>query len=138
MSEVLKTYKFYDVKGRRLSIFGVENATGDKLIITYFPCSKDEQFSKKDANEAYETGIITRYKKKTVGYDEKTKPIKTLVPTQVIVNKTVLEVPLVDNKPKFTFMEFCKDTFLSKGTGSATIEYEYEYLYSKKRTPVED
>lgn len=45
------TYKFYDGKGRRLSIFC------DEGQITVIPCSRNDVFNKKIAKELYSQGI---------------------------------------------------------------------------------
>jgi hypothetical protein len=129
--EDLRTYKFFTPKGQRLSVFGKLNEAEDALIITYFPCSRDEQFSKKDAKQAYEKGFITRWSKKDTGIkDEKGKTKWLLIEKDVEVKKTVISIPLQENIHfKKQFIEFCRDSFLMKG--KTKIEIEVEYLYNR-------
>ena len=74
-----KCFKFYDEKKRRVAIFY------DSGVVTVIPCSKNDEFSKKKANELYLQG--TKGQKK-------------------------IEVNSIQNHT--TFMEWCFENFRKK------------------------
>lgn len=108
MQELLTTYKFYDNRKRRLSIFGEyyeghvgigqgENRlTGFQkgLRIIVFTCSKQDTFSKKTARALY-----LQYK-----FESKRA-------LDGLTNPQVFFVPCNKNETKVPFMEFCKKNF---------------------------
>ena len=55
---VLKTFKFYDSKERRLAVFCRELSDTSVEFFT-LTCSKSEQFSKKFAKQKYDEFITT-------------------------------------------------------------------------------
>jgi hypothetical protein len=61
MSEILRTYKFYDNNGRRLGIFAIPEKRGtaedssDVLKLYIITCAKKDSFNKKKAVELFET-----------------------------------------------------------------------------------
>lgn len=127
--EQLKTYKFYDNKHRRLSIFG--EVKENEILISYFPCSKSDNFSKAEAVEAYEKGYITRYSKRIDFEEWSPRPLITQIPYQIEVNNiTHLKIPLID-KPTSTFIQFCRDNFISKGM--KTIITQKPYFYTRMK-----
>ena len=54
MENVWKTYKFFNEKGRRMSIFAKPESGG--IEITVIPCSRHDQFCKAKARELYQEG----------------------------------------------------------------------------------
>lgn len=54
--KTFNTFKYYDNKDRRLSIFCESN--NGVLKITVFPCSNDDSFSKKEAWKAFKSGKV--------------------------------------------------------------------------------
>lgn len=99
------TYKFYDEKGRRLSIFATPvfvvgklekelPTAANYLQVTIIPCSKKDTFSKK-------TGI---------GVFEE---FKSLQRDAFLTNENVIElhVPIADGKPKTSFLRWCEANY---------------------------
>lgn len=93
----LSTFKFYNEKGRRLSIFA--ETVGDALQITVIPCSTKDQFSKAVGRNLFEN-IETQN-----CYFE---------PYNVIIK---------NKKPKGTFMKWCKDRYRQMVTGTIEVQY---------------
>lgn len=111
---MLKTYKFYDKRGRRLAIFG--DQTGRTTMnITIIPCSKQEvNFSKKVANQLYND--IQEGKKVVHGF-------------------TTIEVD--EQKPGQSFLKWCRENYYVEVTMVAEIIYPIlikngEYPIGKK------
>lgn len=99
--QLLTTYKYYDQKGRRLSIFGELTEDGKYLNMFVLACSTKDFFSKKYARvvyDAYKTGTITN----EITYHPYREVIK--VESDEIGNL----------QPIFTFFKFCKNTYLCK------------------------
>lgn len=99
------TYKFYDERGRRLSIFALPIYTigelesempkdPNSLVITIIPCSKKDTFSKKVGTEEFEI-----YKSVIMQGFEGSSGV------------TELQIPIVDGKPKTTFLRWCEATY---------------------------
>ncbi len=88
------TYKFYDEKGRRLSIFAEElkELEENEMEITVITCSKHDQFSRAEAKHLY------------AGYNWG-KPY---------CNPQTFIVPIKDNKPKWTFINWCRENYYHK------------------------
>lgn len=99
-----RTFQFYDEEGRRLSIFGVvtdmEFVEGDKevlvptLVIHVFTCSKRDTFSRKRAIELFRD------------YQE--------TPETELSHPELFIVPIKDQKPKWTFLMWCKKNFYKR------------------------
>lgn len=100
------TYKFYDEKGRRLTIVGrvvcdaaIEQEDGtikfenEQLDIQIVTCSKKDEFSKK-AVKAFVKTLEEGGNGDNLGFK--------------VLNITI---PIKDNKPKFTFISWCQDTY---------------------------
>lgn len=83
----------YDKSGRRLSIF-CDILNEKELIITVIPCAKKDVFSKKDG----------------IAYFKEGKGVKHIV-------------PIIEDKPIKTFMNWCKENYYRK-----TI---YEFNFNK-------
>jgi hypothetical protein len=98
---LLKTFKYYDHKGRRLSIFA--NVKEDylagpyKLELTVITCSKKDAFCKKTAQQKYDyiVGNIQT----------------TIADPKLESNAQRFIVPIENGKPKNTFIEFCNKTY---------------------------
>lgn len=103
------TYKFHDDKGRRLAIFAVPVArlkegvsTGEvgptadlKLHLYIFTCSKKDSFSKQTARDMYLEYITLKQEGLTGSYGH---------PMEIVI-------PVNDDKPKFTFLKWCEETY---------------------------
>lgn len=105
------TYAFYNEKGNRLAIFCEH--TEDKLEIAVFECSKKDSFSKKKAKEAYKglkeegTPVSSDFSKiKSIG------SAKYVIEKYNVHNPKGYLVDVVDNKPKKTFIGWCKEHYL--------------------------
>lgn len=110
-NEVYATFNFYDEQHRRLAIFGEDKGNG-VIDIVIFTCSKSDQFSKKIARKMYEIYKLA------VGNAE----------LESMVDFTVSECTIKcvnENKPNWTFIEFCKDYFLRKFTEQKLITKTY-------------
>lgn len=84
MEKLLKTYQFFDKKGRRTAIFGeVEQGW---LKVTVIPCSVKDQFKKEKANELFKEG----------------KGMKEGLQTQI---------PVENGKYKATFLKWCNENY---------------------------
>lgn len=83
------TFKFYDDRERRLSIFG--EVAGDTLLITVITCSNKDIFSKKVGRALYENF--------TAGADNKEVHPQTFV------------TEIKDSKPKQSFLQWCKENY---------------------------
>src|SRR6478609_8390550 len=115
--ETLTTYKFYNTKLERLAIFAEEVETkGEKYLnLVVIPCNAQDQFSRKKAKELYENA-------------------KAFLPVKGI---SFGSIPVKDNKPKFTFLAFCKAHFLRQrekifDLGESVIVSEIATINSKK------
>lgn len=101
-----RTFRFYDEKGRRLSIFAVPSSFHmplpdddsvelgklvDGLTIYVFTCSKKDTFSKKKARQLYEDYITT--------------------PETELSHPEIYIIPIQDNKPKWSFLIWCRENF---------------------------
>lgn len=86
------TYQFYDEKGRRLSIFS--RLKGERMEILVFTCSKKDTFSKKKARDLY-----NEFGGEKTEYSSKPK---------------FVYIPIENDKPKFTFLKWCRENFYQK------------------------
>lgn len=75
-----KCHKYYDKKGRRLSIYAQK--MGEYLEIVVIPCSKEDKFKKKEADHLFLT-----------------------------VPYTPESIKIENNKPRSTFLKWCKENF---------------------------
>jgi hypothetical protein len=85
------TYKFYDEKGRRLTIVG--RVVVDQLEIHVVTCSKHDEFSRK----AVKT-LVNRLSEGVDISDLKFHPVIHLI-------------PIKEDKPKWTFINWCRENF---------------------------
>jgi hypothetical protein len=92
METILRTYKFYDIKGRRLAIFG-RAPLNVKLETFVLTCSKKDFFSKKKARQVYDDYLAGNLDV------EKYHPV-------------IMRMPVVDDDPGRTFMNFCENSYL--------------------------
>jgi hypothetical protein len=105
MDEVFANFKKYNEKGQRMNIFAVVH--DNDIIITYFPCSKKDQFCKEIGWELWEL-----YFDDTMGIEE-----------MKLVSNAV--IPIVDGKPKKTFLNWCNENFLQP---QDTIDWRSHYV----------
>lgn len=110
-NSVLRTYKFYDVNGRRLSVFAQELEPG-LLDIFVLACSKGDQFNKKFAQERYESYLLGEY-----NYTVKGGKLDRIHPLE-------LQVPVIENKPAYTLLKYCKLNFYKKYVEEIIIQKE--------------
>lgn len=98
------TFKFYDERGRRLSIFaqpekrGSSQGSKDILVIYVFTCSKQDVFSKKRGQEIFKdylTGIQFGGR-----FKYEMKPFKHILH--------------IDTNPKKTFIDWCRCHYKSE------------------------
>jgi hypothetical protein len=112
---LLKTFKFYDNKGRRLSIYADYKEGDNQLKFYVFTCSKKDRFVKAQADKLYDYYIGN---------------IRTLLAVpEWESNPQVFTVPVAEGKYKNTFMRFCFDNYFRKG--STYVEVEIEYFYKE-------
>lgn len=105
--DYLVTYRFFDEKGRRLSIFSRWMKKRSVLIITVITCSKKDQFSKQYARDLFE---------------EWRNPIGKPYPGEV--HPIQLSLPIENNKPKYTFLKWCKENYFKKEKVIFAVESE--------------
>ncbi len=103
------TYKFYDEKSRRLTIFGTKKE--DKLQIVTITCSSKDYFSKKRAKALFDAWI----------YSEANAPLASPI---IVPHPVVVEIPIEDEKPKFTFMNYCKSTYKRITSKEIVIQFQ--------------
>jgi hypothetical protein len=115
MYEIFANFQKYDEKGRRVNLFAQQE--NGKLTISYFLCSKQDQFSKARGWVMY-----LNYLNSLIGPNH---PGHAAVPkvTQVIID-------VVDNKPKKTFLNWCNDNFYH--LRDRTVRYNRFYLENKQ------
>lgn len=95
-NNVLRTYKFYDEVGRRLSIFATPTID-DNLNIFALTCSKQDNFCKKFARDVYDGCMTGEFK-----------------PDSNLVHPYTETIPVLEGKPKSTFIKYCKLNFYRK------------------------
>lgn len=125
-TELLRTYKFYTKKGQRLAVFGQVTPEG-YIKIFILTCSKDDQFSKKFALECYNNFIKDG---KTIYVDKEGNP-QEFHPYQETIK-------VIDEKPKFTFIKYCKLNLYRKGLDTTTIYYDVFIKQNVFKLPVAD
>lgn len=103
----LATYKFYDNKKRRLSIFARKD--GDSLEILVIPCSKKDKFIKRKGRDIYETVMAE------VGPE----PSKYEYDAHVLV--------LSESNPRKEFIEWCKKHYMKQYSF-----FKKEYYFAKQ------
>lgn len=115
----------YDNKGRRLSIFGVEENENGVVRTYVFTCSKCDQFSKRKAWQLFENYTKSLNEEYLDENDE--------VPVV-----TVEKVDIVDNKPKKTFINWCNENFYQ--LKSTNVNYTRIFVENKngQRTILKD
>ncbi len=91
--ENYSTYKFYDGKLRRLSIFARSNGT--QLEVFVLTCSKQDEFSKKLAREVYENYLNTG----ETTFDK------------MEYHPDIYILPINDNKPKWSLIMHCREKY---------------------------
>lgn len=101
------TYKYYDQKGRRLSIFG--RNLDNKLVIDIITCSKKDEFSKKKGRELFNEYI--ELLSKNVDNPLPCYPIQILVEIE-------------NEKPGYSFIKFCNNNFYKKTTILRRLEQD--------------
>lgn len=100
------TYKFHDLKGRRLAIFAIPSYKAGEydlnkpsypnmLQIYVITCSKKDTFSKKYAKKMFEEF----YAMKQQGW------------TGAYAHPLELQIDIKDDKPKFTFLKWCEENY---------------------------
>lgn len=89
------TYKFYDDKDRRLSIFGKYDEENKTMGIHVITCSKKDSFNKEFAREQY-------------------KLMTSDILSNFICKPEIYNIPVTNGKPKATFLDFCKSKYHRK------------------------
>lgn len=84
IGEPYVTYKFYDERGRRLSIFA--EMEEKNLHITVYTCSKKDQFSRRVAKHMF-------FNEFPDGHPNE------------------FTIPIKDSKPKWTFINWCRENY---------------------------
>lgn len=84
------TFSFYDKRGRRLSIFAIEQEDYKQiwLQIQVIPCALNDMFSRKIGRKMYEDGIAEKW----------------------------ATIPVENGKPKNTFLTYCRKNFFKEVT----------------------
>lgn len=113
MERAFANFQKYNEKGQRMNLFAEVN--GDEIVIIYFPCSTKDQFSKSTAWEMY------------VNYCTKCVEIKSL---------TLTIIPVVENKPKKTFLNWCNENFYHMEDEIEHRYHEVEYLINKEKNKI--
>lgn len=121
MEQLLTTYKFYDDRKRRLSIFGDYNDNKNGLDITIFCCSKQENFSKEKARFLYKTfkSGITVYTVETRVKNKEGKMETDYV--EEFMKPQIFFVSCEKGKTKAPFMEWCKTNYRKMVEGEVVI-----------------
>ena len=147
----LATFKFYDSKKRRLSIFGREDPISGKLAITVLTLSetpevvektmlqknakgkpkkavqevtfKYDVFSRKDGRKTYE--------EKCIGANCENCPGQTVL------------VDIIDERPRYTFLHWCNNRFYRPQKETITLEkIKYvrgnKYVFPEKKKKVQE
>jgi hypothetical protein len=91
MTTSFRTFKFYDSKKRRLSIFA--EIAGDTIEVIVIPCARKDTFSKKVSKDLYKKITVDLIDFKGV---------------------TTTNIGIKDNNPKATFFEWCRKNYLQK------------------------
>ena len=132
MTEAYRTYKYYNEKGDRLAIFGLEVLPGE-LHISIFRCSKKDQFSKEAARQAFD--CVRADDPPMSFYKEVTSPKFSAI----IYRKHEVEnhvIPVEDGKPKKTFLEYCKSNYFKKKTKRSPFTLYDECLVKADGTTI--
>lgn len=82
----LRTFKYYDDKKRRLSIFA-EKQEDNNLCITIIPCSRKDVFKKQISIDLFNNISLGKVENKSF--------------YQVVI-------PIIENKPGKTFIDWCE------------------------------
>lgn len=107
------TYKFYDERGRRLSIFCIpgyeavmDGATipgkATKLFIWVLPCSSKDNFSKAAARNIFEVHLENKDAK---------------------IGISSLQIDVEDGKPKYSFLRWCEENYFKYKDTIAAVVY---------------
>lgn len=92
------TYKFYDERGRRLSIFAtVMNEA--QISVTIVTCAKGDKFSRKVGKALYEQWLEGTLRKSSDCHPQ------------------IRLIAIKDGKPKKTFLSWCRETYYTTETG---------------------
>lgn len=117
MKNLFITYKFYDDKKRRLSIFGEYFPANGVIEIAVFTCSNKDHFSKKTAREAFELLCHSV----TECHNGHFHPMLSII-------------DVVDNKPGKTFINWCDEHFYKKSLFVHRIPVVRELFSNSKET----
>jgi hypothetical protein len=113
MANEFANFQKYNEKCQRMSIFA--DVEGDKIVITYFPCSTKDQFSKQTAWKMYDDYCLD------------IREIKSISHTVITVE---------DNKPKKTFLNWCNDNFYHKVERIEKRRHDVVYLEDKNNNRI--
>lgn len=120
LKKMMITYKFYDNRGRRLAIFGYPmRGYIQAYIIT---CSNKDKFCKRNARTAIEN-YLSEKKPHFLEWD---KP--------VLVHPIVVSIPIHDNKPQQSFIEWCHKNYYYK-TWSTVVSVKEVLVKDEKPVP---
>lgn len=113
-NNIYKTFIFYNNKGQRLGIFS--RVLQDEIQVVVIPCSRKDQFSRKESKELYKKYIQEA----------------TSISKEDLAKKNIelISLTLTEENPGKIFFTWCRATYLKKF--STTISVTYNYL-SKDR-----
>lgn len=101
------TFMFYNERKQRLSIFA--DREGDVLHIVVIPCSRSDQFSRKEGRKLYAEVAATN-------------PIDKELQK---MNITTADLVIKDKQPGKTFINWCKEHYYKKFDTTITIPFSY-------------
>lgn len=96
-----KTYSFYTKKKQRVAAFATRIQGENILHIGIFICSRKDHFSKTISDMVYHNWVVA-------GYPETVSITNT---PGVVYHPIVEKIPIIDNKPKKTFLEWMKANY---------------------------
>lgn len=105
MSDFYCSHKHYDFKGRHMTIMGRQ--VGNEIEVFKLTCSKKDTFSKaigRSVGEAYFRMSLDAFRALYRGY-----------------HPEVYKIPVTGDKPKYSFLKHCNDTYYRSKTAFVPI-----------------
>jgi len=128
IKDYLATFKFYDNKHRRLSIFGKVHPVSKRLVITVLTLSQTPEIKKtfrKGGNEVKKVEIIYDVFSRKEGRSKYEKECGT--PDCDTCPGKVFTIDVIDERPRFTFLQWCNQHYYRPQKISKTVE-EIKYV----------
>lgn len=125
---IYKTYKFYTAKKQRIAAFASRAEQQGILIVTLLFCSAKDSFSKELANNIYEALITGKATHVTTAKGDYYQFGGFSWHPQVVT------VPVLDGKPKKSFLEYMKKNYYRKA--DYQMVYKQTLLVGQGKTPI--